>query len=107
MRFRASHVLVCAALAGALLLRRRQPAQAEETNPCFTGDGTIKEVLDGCAAFIASGSTDKDKLITAHSVRAMAFSAIRDLDAAIAEMDEAVKIDADQAQLLFHAGGGL
>ena len=64
-------------------------------------------MLDACAAYIASGSTDKDQLVRAHSVRAMAFSAIRDLDAAIAELDEAVKIDADQAELLFHAGGGL
>ena len=63
-------------------------ARAEETSPCFTGDGSIKEVLDSCAAYIASGSTDKDKLITAHSVRAMAFSAVRDLDSAIAEMDK-------------------
>ena len=74
MRFRAPHhAFFCAALAGALLFAALlSPARAEETNPCFTGDGTIKEVLDGCAAFIASGSTDNDQLVRAHSVRAMA-----------------------------------
>ena len=108
MRFRASRRLCGAALAGTLLFAGlASQARAEETSPCFTGDGSIKEVLDSCAAYIASGSTDKDKLITAHSVRAMAFSAVRDLDSAIAEMDEAVKIDATKPNSVFHARRGL
>src|SRR5262245_47690256 len=92
MRFRA-FTLNCA-VTGALAAGLASPAAAEETSPCFSGDGSIQEVLDSCAAYIASGSTDKDKLITAHSVRAMAFSATKNLDAAVAEMDEAVEIDA-------------
>ena len=28
-------------------------AASGETNPCFNGKGSIKEVLDACAAFIA------------------------------------------------------
>src|SRR4029078_9194165 len=93
MRFRASRRLCGAALAGTLLFAGlASQARAEETSPCFTGDGSIQEVLDSCAAYIASGSTDKDKLITAHSVRAMAFSAVRDLDSALAGRDEAGKV---------------
>ena len=98
MRFRASHIICGAALAGALALA---PAQAEETNPCFTGDGSIKEVLDGCASYLASGSTNKDQMITAHSVRAMAFSAIGKIDDAISELDEAVKIDTTKPNSYF------
>jgi len=102
MRLRASRRLCGAAFAGTLLFAGlASQAQAEETSPCFTGDGTIKEVLDSCAAYIASGSAEKDKLITAHSVRAMAFSAVRDLDSAIAELDEAVKVDATKPNSYF------
>ena len=108
MRFRASRRLCGAALAGTLLFAGlASQALAEETSPCFTGDGSIKEVLDSCAAYIASGSTDKDKLITAHSVRAMAFSAVRDLDSAIAEIGRSGEDRRDQAQPVFHAGRGL
>ena len=35
----------------------QQPAK--ETNICFTGEGSIKEVLDACAAYIASGPTTR------------------------------------------------
>src|SRR5919108_5347265 len=98
MRFRATCSLLPAAFAGAIALAAfLSPASSEETDSCFTGDGTVKEVLDACAAYIASGSTDTDQLIRAHSVRAMAFSAVADMDAAIAEMDEAVKLDAKRA----------
>src|SRR5690349_11548218 len=102
MRFRASRIFVGAAsLAGALLLALPGPVQAEETNPCFTGDGSIKEVLDACAAYIASGSTDNDRLIKAHSVRAMGLSATGDFDAAVSEMDAAIKIDATKPNSYF------
>ena len=40
MRFRALNIVSCAALAGVLCLAVN-PAQAEETNPCFTGEGTV------------------------------------------------------------------
>ena len=95
MRFRApTLVSPSLALAGALLFAALTgQARAEETDPCFTADGSIKVVLDACAAYIASGSTDNERLITAHSVRAMGFSATGDLDAAVAELDAAVKID--------------
>jgi tetratricopeptide (TPR) repeat protein len=53
------------------------------------------------AAYIASGATDKDQLVRAHAVRAMAFSAIRNLDSALAELDEAVKIDATKPNSYF------
>ena len=33
-------------------------AASAEENPCFTGKGSIKDVLHGCAAFLASGSKD-------------------------------------------------
>ena len=107
MRFRALNIVSCAALAGALAFAASPAAQAEETNPCFTGEGTVKEVLDGCAAFIASGSTDKDQLVRAHSVRAMAFSAVRNIDAAIAELDEAVKLDATKPNSYFMRAAAL
>ena len=98
MRVRAPQALFCAALSGALLFT---PARAEVSNPCFTGEGSVKEVIDACAAFIASGSTDNTQLIRAHSVRAMAFSAVGDLDAAVAEMDAAVKIDGTKPNSYF------
>src|SRR5262245_50015650 len=80
MRLRAPHASSCAAFVAAVFLAAwPRPGQAQD-NPCFTGDGTVKEVLDGCAAYIASGATDRDQLIRAHAIRAMAFSAIRDLD---------------------------
>ena len=102
MRVRAPLTLSRAALAGAVLAAAwLSPARAEETNPCFTGTGSIKEVLDGCAAYLGSGATDKDQLIRAHAVRAMAFSAIRDLDAAIAELDAAIAIDASKPNSYF------
>ncbi len=101
MRCRAPHIMSCAVLAGAVALAVLNQAQAEDTNPCFTGEGSIKEVLDGCAAFIASGSTDNAQVIRAHSVRAMALSAIGNIDAAIAEMDEALKIDATKPNSYF------
>jgi tetratricopeptide (TPR) repeat protein len=109
MRFRAPRMSLSAAvLTGALLLAALPvQAQAEETNPCFTGDGSIKEVLDACAAYIASGSTDNDHLITAHSVRAMGFSATSDFDAAIADMDEAIKIDATKSNSYFMRAAAL
>ena len=65
-------------------------AASAEENPCFTGKGSIKDVLDGCAAFLASGSKDTDKLIAAHGNRALGFSATGDFDAAIAELTSAV-----------------
>ena len=90
------------ALAGALLFAALTgQARAEETNPCFTGNGTVKEVLDACAAFIASGSTDKERLNTAHRVRAMALSAIGDLDTAIAELDAATKVNSSEPNSYF------
>src|SRR4029079_8962635 len=52
-------------------------AASTEENPCFTGKGSIKEVLDGCAAFLASGSKDTDQLIAAHRQRALRLSANR------------------------------
>jgi hypothetical protein len=70
-----------------------------ETNPCFTGRGTIKEVLDACATFIASGSTDKDRVVAAHGNRAIGLSATRDFDGAIAEMNEAIRLDSSEANL--------
>src|SRR5262245_21591803 len=35
---------------------------AKETNKCFTGEGSIKEVLADCATYIASNPTDKQRL---------------------------------------------
>ena len=46
MRFRAFPTLTRAALAGVLLFTGASQALAEETSPCFTGDGTIKAVLE-------------------------------------------------------------
>ena len=107
MRFRASHAMSCAAFAAALLFAAwPRPGHAED-NPCFTGDSSIKEVLDACAAYIASGATDKDQLVRAHAVRAMAFSATRDLDSALAELDEAVKIDATKPNSYFMRAAAL
>ncbi|HCL62790.1 MAG TPA: hypothetical protein DIC31_10045, partial [Rhizobiales bacterium] len=91
-----------AMLALALVFAALAPqARAEETNPCFTGGGTVKEVLDACAAFIASGSTDNERLNTAHRVRAMALSAVGDLDAAIAELDAATKVESSEPNSYF------
>ncbi|HEV7462860.1 MAG TPA: tetratricopeptide repeat protein, partial [Methyloceanibacter sp.] len=104
MRFRAHHKLSprAAAFAGVLMMAALpRPALAEETNPCFTGNGTVKEVLDACAAFIASGSTDEDRLNTAHRVRAMALSATGDLDAAIVDLDAAIKVEASEPNSYF------
>ena len=82
-------------------------AASAEENPCFTGKGSIKDVLDGCAAFLASGSKDTDKLIAAHGNRAMGFSATGDFDAAIAELNCGRGARPEAAKYLFHARGGL
>ena len=76
-------------------------AASVEDNPCFTGKGSIKEVLDGCAAFLASGSKDTDKLIAAHGNRAIGLSATGDFDAALAELNEAVALDPKQPNSYF------
>ena len=49
----------------------------------------------------------RSTLVTAHSVRAMGFSAIGDFDAAIAEMDARRRDRPGASQLLFHARRGL
>ena len=77
---------------------------ATETDPCFTGKGSIKEVLDSCAAIIASGETDKEKLAAAHGNRALGFSATRDFDAAITEMDKAIELKPEIANLYLMRG---
>jgi hypothetical protein len=79
-------------------------ATSGETEPCFTGKGSIKEVLDSCAAIIASGETDKDKLAAAHGNRALGFSATRDFDAAIAEIDKAIELKPEVANLYLMRG---
>src|SRR3974390_3134803 len=56
-----------------------------EENPCFPGKGSIKDVLDGCTAFLASVSKDTDKLIASHGNRAIGLAATGDYDAAVAE----------------------
>jgi len=96
MRFRAlkTHYLGVA-LAGALLFAATGQARAEETNPCFTGKGSIQEVLDSCASFIAS-STDTDKIVAAHANRALGLAAIKDMDGAIAETNEMIRLAPDE-----------
>ena len=64
-------------------------------------------MLDGCAAFLASGSKDTDKLIAAHGNRAIGFSATGNYDAALAELNEAGGARSQAAEYLFHARGGL
>jgi len=76
-------------------------AASVEDNPCFTGKGSIKEVLDACAAFLASGSKDTDKLIAAHGNRAIGLAATGDFDAALTEMNEAVALDPKQPNSYF------
>lgn len=75
-----------------------------ETDPCFTGKGTIKEVLDACAAYIASGSTNKDRIVAAHGNRAIGLSATRDFDGAIAEMTEAISLAPSEPNLYLMRG---
>jgi tetratricopeptide (TPR) repeat protein len=67
-------------------------AKSGETDPCFSGQGSIKEVLDACAAFIASGDPDKEKIAAAHANRALGLAATRDYDAAIADLDKAIEL---------------
>ena len=72
-----------------------------ETNPCFTGKGSIKEVLDACAAFIASGSTDKERIVAAHGNRALGLSATKDFEGAVKEMDAAIALAPKEPNLYF------
>src|SRR6476469_7303208 len=76
-------------------------AASVEVNPCFTGKGSIKEVLDACAAFLASGSKDTDKLIAPHGNRAIGLAATGAFDAALTEMNEAVALDPRQPNSYF------
>src|SRR6476659_1283019 len=76
-------------------------AASVEQNPCFTGKVSIKDVLDACAAFIASGSTDTDKIVAAHGNRAIGLSATKDFDGAIDEMNEARRLDPQEPNLYF------
>src|SRR5262249_58702441 len=72
-----------------------------ENNPCFTGKGTIKDVLDACAAFMAEGSTDTDKIAAAHGNRAIGLSATKDFDGAVNEMNEAIRLEPKEPNLYF------
>ena len=72
-----------------------------QSNPCFNGKGSIKEVLDACAAFIAKGSDNTDLIVAAHGNRALGLSATRDFDGAVAEMDEALRLDPKEPNLYF------
>src|SRR5680860_1513427 len=104
MRFGASTLVSAAAVA---LLAASIPASAEEpVDPCFAADGSVKEVLDACAAFIAKGSDDKKLLIRAHSIRAMGFSATGSLDQAMEEINAAVDIDPERANSYFMRAAG-
>src|SRR6476646_4269706 len=76
-------------------------AASVEQNPCFTGKGSIKDVLDACAAFIASGSTDTDKIVAARGNRAIGLSATKDFDGAVNEMNEALRLDPKEPNLYF------
>jgi len=118
MRFSASKLFPVAVLAGLFLLTTL-PSSAQSVgetitpeqpdpnlDPCFNGKGSVKEVLDACAALIASGKADKQQLVAAHSVRALAFSATGKLDEALAEMDAAVEINPERANSYFMRAAG-
>jgi tetratricopeptide (TPR) repeat protein len=108
MRFRPRKVLLrySALLAGALLLASFSgPTRAEESNDaCFDPKGSIKEALDACAAFLASNPTDQDRIVKAHTIRAIGLSATDNVDGAIAELDEAIRLDPTRANSFFMRG---
>ena len=130
MRFRAPRTIaMSAALGGAVLLAavglvhaaeeanpkpplvevptpEQEIAPGGETRPCFTGKGSVKEVLDSCEEIIAKGSDDTKEMIRAHSVRAMAFSALGRIDDAIAEMDKVVALNPERANSYFMRAAG-
>ncbi len=90
MRFRAS-MLISAAAAALLVAAVPASAAEAENDPCFDAHGSVKEVLDACADFIAKGSDDTKLLIRAHTIRAMGLSATGSLDEALDEMTAAVE----------------
>jgi tetratricopeptide (TPR) repeat protein len=84
----------------------KEAGASEETRPCFTGKGSVKEVLDSCDEIIAKGSRDTQELIRAHSVRAMAYSALGRIDDAIVEMDKVVALNPERANSYFMRAAG-
>lgn len=98
MRFCASTLIPAAT---AMLLLTAIPASAEKpADLCFDAKGSVQEVLNACADFIAKGE-DKKLMIRAHSIRAMGYSATGNIDEALKDMDAAVKIDPKRANSYF------
>ncbi len=87
--------------AGKTPLGKTETHVETETDPCFSGKGSIKDVLDACAAFIASGSKDTQKIVAAHGNRALGLAATKDFDGAIAEMTAALALEPKEPNLYF------
>src|SRR5215472_992977 len=85
-------VSLIAATLGLALAARAEPA--DEQRQCAATSGmTVDQKLSACTAVIAAGSESPHDLAVAHNHRGDAYLNKRDPDRAIADYDQAIRLD--------------
>jgi tetratricopeptide (TPR) repeat protein len=77
-------------------------ARADKVDDC-NGDNPAK-VVTGCSAVIKKGHQSKANLEAAYVARAIAYDDLKDYDRAIADIDQAVKLDPKDANAFYNQG---
>ena len=80
----------------------RSEAQAGPWENCKSGD--VETVILDCSVVIDDKSTNQQLLAAAHDNRGVAFARKGQLDAAIADFDEAIRLDPRSAVVLSNRG---
>ena len=76
----------------------------EQRNLCADKDAASEKRIPACTAIIETGKLDPKELAAAHSERAEAYQAEPDLAQALADANEAVRLDPGSASALFRRG---
>jgi len=76
----------------------------EQRNLCANKDAASEERIPACTAIIETGKLDPKELAAAYSERADAYQAEPDLAQALADANEAVRLDPGSASALFRRG---
>jgi tetratricopeptide (TPR) repeat protein len=79
-------------------------AAQTSTNPCFAQETKADERLADCSKWIASGQLSGEKLAAAYDNRGSAYAAKQDDDHAIADYDQAIKLNAQDTGAYFNRG---